>query len=591
MQRERLFRFPYGMFLMVRLEYVLLTRDELEAQILRVLEGELEMQRQRWQQEAAAARQMGRVVPAEPSGWVRLSQAQLLSRLYKFDTAKVGGARQPLSMSKTTLRRALKRLTGRGYVQVRQEPGDPLGRACYQLQVEAIQQALDALPHMADPHRFFWQEGMSESADGFSVHDGGTSVQESETPFQNGETSFQNGGTPFQNGETSFQNGGTPLPHWRPYKKEKREEEREKQEPKEAASSVIMQSNVLAEREGAAAVSPLDEALGVQGRSGKTSTWVERTPLSAAPGVEGDQGKQPPLSPRVTSSVVAAAEVQQETIQVPGMAGEAVPALSASTVQPAEAEAREGSGRSHGARDVQVLEAEAVVALIERLRGKGYSREQREHELRAAARLLTLEPKVSLQEIEAAWTHGSDAYWRRTHQGEQVHVHDLVHRDSHGRYRVHAFLEHLKQQKLRLRVPVERSCPSQVQEQIPYAVMVRQRAAAVAKVQEQPPCVSQPGKQPSMHGEMRGEEPPHSSGLTQRQAQQLATILAQQAASLGLHLESAAQPTESGWQVCLRWKTPAGEAGQVLVSKAVEGLRFIKGMSARECETQQRRSA
>ncbi|GCE50574.1 hypothetical protein EI42_04396 [Thermosporothrix hazakensis] len=572
MERTSLFRFPYGVFLMVRLEYVLLTRNELEAQILRVLEGELEYQRQRWRQEAAAIQRIGRAVPPEPSGWVRLSQAQLLSRLYKFDTAKVGGARQPLSMSKTTLRRALKRLTERGYVQVRQEPGDPLGRARYQLQVEAIQQALDALPHMAKPHQFFWQEEMSESVDGFSVHDG--------------DAFSHKGGPPFQNDNASFQNGGTPLPQWRPYKKEKKEEEREKQEPKEAASVQTTHQTERTERESAAAVYLLDDGLGVQAPSGRTSTSMKRSSLSAAPGVEGDQGKQAPLSPRVAPPVVTAAEVQQETVPVPGMAGKALPA---STIQPAEAEASEIGSPGSTVLHARSVEAEAVVTLVERLRGKGYSREQRGHELRAATRLLTLEPKVSLQEIETAWTHGSDAYWRRTHQGEQVHVHDLVHRDSHGRYRVHAFLEHLKQQKLRLRVPVERSCPSQVQEQIPYAVMARQRAAAVAKGREQPACVSQPGEQPLMRGEMRGEEPQHSSGLTQRQAQQLATILAQQAASLGLHLESAAQPTECGWQVCLRWKTPASEAREVLVSKAVEGLRLIKGMSPREA--QQRRSA
>nr|BBH87187.1 hypothetical protein KTC_19380 [Thermosporothrix sp. COM3] len=572
MERTSLFRFPYGVFLMVRLEYVLLTRDELEAQILRVLEGELEYQRQRWRQEAAAIQRIGRAVPPEPSGWVRLSQAQLLSRLYKFDTAKVGGAKQPLSMSKTTLRRALKRLTERGYVQVRQEPGDPLGRARYQLQVEAIQQALDALPHVADPHRFFWQEGKGESVDGFFIHSGNTSSHK--------------GGPPFQNDNVSFQIGGPPLPHWRPSTKEKREE-KEKQGPKEAASVQTTHQTERTEREGAAAVSLLDDGLGVQARSGRTSTRVERSPLSATPGVEGDQGKQAPLSPRVAPPVVAAAEVQQETVPVPGMAGKALPA---STMQPAEAEASEVGSPGEAVLHARPVEAEAVVALVERLRGKGYSREQRGHELRAAARLLTLEPKVSLQEIEAAWTHGSDAYWRRTHQGEQVHVHDLVHRDSHGRHRIYAFLEHLKQQKLRLRGPVERSCLSQ--EQIPYAVMARQRAAAAAKGQEQPasriPSVESPLMAPVR---AQTEEPLLSSGLTQRQAQQLATILAQQATSLGLHLESAAQPTESGWQVCLRWKTSAGEAGQVLVSKAVEGLRLIKGMSARERETQQRRSA
>ena len=95
--------------------------------------------------------------------------------------------------------------------------------------------------------------------------------------------------------------------------------------------------------------------------------------------------------------------------------------------------------------------AETVVQLVEYLRGAAYAAKQRSFELRKAGVLLSLKevPDVSMAEIEEAWLHGSDEYWRSKHAGDDLHVHDLVNKDSNGKVRVQAFLEHKRAQDRR----------------------------------------------------------------------------------------------------------------------------------------------
>ena len=93
--------------------------------------------------------------------------------------------------------------------------------------------------------------------------------------------------------------------------------------------------------------------------------------------------------------------------------------------------------------------AETVVLLVEFLRGMRYSPEVRSREKRAAQKLLYLQPTYSLTEIEEAWVHGSDDYWRETHSGQDIHVHDLVNQNSHSVIRIQAFLEHKRSQERR----------------------------------------------------------------------------------------------------------------------------------------------
>jgi hypothetical protein len=83
---------------------------------------------------------------------------------------------------------------------------------------------------------------------------------------------------------------------------------------------------------------------------------------------------------------------------------------------------------------------ETIVQLIEYLRGQRF--EQRGIQLRDAHILLSIEPPVSLQEVEEAWQHGSDAYWRERDPLGMT-VSDLKNREKiSGKPRILACLEH-----------------------------------------------------------------------------------------------------------------------------------------------------
>jgi len=151
MNETALFDYPYALFLMERLEFVLLCQDELEAKILRVVEYEMTKA-----QDAQLARpnsQQQKLRPQEPPVlWVQLAHAQFFSRLYKYDTSKVA-ARQPLSMSKGTLRKAINSLLAKQLLFGRARPGDEFGAPEYTLNRPLIQEKLNALP--ADPFHVF----------------------------------------------------------------------------------------------------------------------------------------------------------------------------------------------------------------------------------------------------------------------------------------------------------------------------------------------------------------------------------------------------------------------------------------------------
>lgn len=96
----------------------------------------------------------------------------------------------------------------------------------------------------------------------------------------------------------------------------------------------------------------------------------------------------------------------------------------------------------HGPRTV-----ETVVQLIEALRRQQFDEQGRPQQLNAAQTLLTLKPALSLTDMQEAWLHGSDAYWRQHHDACGMTVLDLAHHNSHGKRRVIAALEHKRQQK------------------------------------------------------------------------------------------------------------------------------------------------
>jgi hypothetical protein len=176
--------------------------------------------------------------------------------------------------------------------------------------------------------------------------------------------------------------------------------------------------------------------------------------------------------------------------------------------------------------------AETVLALIEYLRGKRYTGEQRTNELRSAAMLLTIKPELSLTEIEEAWEHGSDDYWLEVY-GEHVHVHDLIKKDSHDRYRVLAFLSHKRTQ--------ERYAANKSRYGVPYGSRSsRGRNGFVVDAKPAKPVKPEPPK----------------PELSEEEATALVEHIAQQAVEYGYTMHGTAERQDGGWIVRVRWTFP-----------------------------------
>jgi hypothetical protein len=91
--------------------------------------------------------------------------------------------------------------------------------------------------------------------------------------------------------------------------------------------------------------------------------------------------------------------------------------------------------------------AETILQLIEFLRGQRFHEPERQRQAHAAAALIGLQPALSLKEIQEAWLHGSDEYWRKNHDPSGMTITDLAHHNSHGKRRVIAVLEHKRRQE------------------------------------------------------------------------------------------------------------------------------------------------
>lgn len=156
-QEERmsvLLTFPFGSFLMLRLEYVLLTDNELEAKILRLIEKRMDDERRRRYQS-----QMNKLLPGTKESrtvldipknvWVPISHALFLYDLYG------------LVQSENTLKRALSSLLKKELILVRKGQGHYASTE-YQLNLEKIAQEFAA---MSEQGRARYQPVTPSSAD------------------------------------------------------------------------------------------------------------------------------------------------------------------------------------------------------------------------------------------------------------------------------------------------------------------------------------------------------------------------------------------------------------------------------------------
>jgi hypothetical protein len=220
MSEATIFEFPYNLFLKQRMEFVVISHDHLAAGIMRIVEYEMTKLKEAWQDKVALAINANKTPPKEPKEyWVRLSQGQIIAKLYRYDSEKIKKPEKPeeeteeylaqmeeylakkaLSLSRSTLRKAINDLIEKGFLLMRSKPGDEFGAPLYTLHRENVQKAIKALP--ANPFTIFNMWG------GVTNSETGGESQNLQLPPENSETGesqdLEVGVTEFETGD--FQN-------------------------------------------------------------------------------------------------------------------------------------------------------------------------------------------------------------------------------------------------------------------------------------------------------------------------------------------------------------------------------------------------
>src|SRR5258707_2262630 len=198
MSEATIFEYPYNLFLKQRLEFVVICQDHLEASIMRIVEYEMIKRKEAWQDKVTLAAEAKKAPPKAPKEyWARLSQGQIIARLYLYDSAKLEKPededmeseawaeyrrKKALSISKSTLRKAIDRLIEKGFLLMCRKPGDEFGAPIYTLHRANVQKALKGLRTI--PYTIF-------HAGGVSIFESGGESQNLEVPpaeFGSGDT-------------------------------------------------------------------------------------------------------------------------------------------------------------------------------------------------------------------------------------------------------------------------------------------------------------------------------------------------------------------------------------------------------------------
>ncbi len=145
--------FPYGAFLKVRLEFVLLRDNELEAKIMRIIEGWMIDQKKAWMNACAQAASDGKPEPPEPDYYITLSYAQIIAQLYMFNSSRKGEGKEVVegkenSISRRTVSKAMQALTDDKVVFTRPNPNQTkeYDAAQYKLNCPLVQEQMKLLP-------------------------------------------------------------------------------------------------------------------------------------------------------------------------------------------------------------------------------------------------------------------------------------------------------------------------------------------------------------------------------------------------------------------------------------------------------------
>ena len=134
---EKFLKMPYGKMLWLRLEFMMLCDDEIEALIMRVVEYEIEGTRQYWLRKAQDCVNQGKTTPEEPEHWwIPLSYKQFMIRLYG------------VVKNKKTVIEKLNKLTGKQFLLRRDDPENKYGTPQYTINKDLVQEKLNGLPDL-----------------------------------------------------------------------------------------------------------------------------------------------------------------------------------------------------------------------------------------------------------------------------------------------------------------------------------------------------------------------------------------------------------------------------------------------------------
>jgi hypothetical protein len=134
---EDFLKMPYNKTVLLRLEFMIICEDELEALILRLIEYAIEGLRTHWLTTVKSLAEQGKPIPEEPQWWVSLSYSAIITRLY--------GA---IKNKKTAIAK-ITALMNKQLILRRQDPNNPYGSPQYTIDRELLQKKLDELPALA----------------------------------------------------------------------------------------------------------------------------------------------------------------------------------------------------------------------------------------------------------------------------------------------------------------------------------------------------------------------------------------------------------------------------------------------------------
>ncbi len=131
---NKLLDFPYDAFLMVRLEYVQILGDELEAKLLRIIEKYVDMERRRiYQKTVNSAATNGQVAEITKDVWVPISYRLFMNDLFGTVT------------SENTVKKALKKMIDKRIIFQRFQPKKKYDAPEYKIHVNPLQTLLSLL--------------------------------------------------------------------------------------------------------------------------------------------------------------------------------------------------------------------------------------------------------------------------------------------------------------------------------------------------------------------------------------------------------------------------------------------------------------